>query len=403
MKYIVMLGDGMADWPIPDLGNKTVLETAVKPHIDSLAPRSLVGLVRTVPEGMKPGSDVANLSVMGFDPRTCYTGRSPLEAVSLGIALDSRDVAIRCNLVTLSDEKDLRDRTMLDYSAGEISSQEAKPLIEAVQKALGNDAFRFYPGISYRHCLIWKNGKTGLALTPPHDISDRPVADFLPRNAEMYALMEKSFAILKDHPMNVERIKQGLAPANSIWLWGEGTKPGIPDFYKTYGHRGAVISAVDLVKGIGLAAGLASIDVEGATGTVDTNYQGKLEAALQVLLQDQQDFVYIHCEGPDECGHHGDIPGKQLSIERIDALIVGPLMEALHKAGEEFSLLILPDHPTPVSIKTHSSDPVPFLLYRSNAPLTDGPSSYNERTAKETGCLIEKGHTLLSLLFNQSG
>lgn len=393
MKYIVVLGDGMADLNIAALGNKTILDVAKKPNIDSLAKRGIVGTVKTVPNGLKPGSDVANLAVMGYNPLKCYTGRSPLEAVSIGIKMKDTDVAIRCNLVTLSDEENISDRMMLDYSAGEISTEEASELIRSVEEELGNNEFKFYPGVSYRHCLIWSEGKTGLQLTPPHDISDKAVKEHLPDNKKILGLMERSYKILKDHPVNIKRMAEGKNPANSIWLWGEGTKPAVEDFEKKNGVKGAVISAVDLIKGIGISAGMESIDVFGATGTVDTNYEGKLEAAKKALLIDGNDFVYIHLEGPDECGHHGDAEGKILAVERIDERIVGPVCEAMREANEEFAILIMPDHPTPVATKTHSSDPVPFLIYRSNDEKQG--RAYSEKEAAKSGIFIEEGYTLL--------
>lgn len=401
MKYIVVLGDGMADLDIKELGNKTILDVANKPNIDALAKKGIIGMARTVPKELKPGSDVANLAVMGYNPLECYTGRSPLEAVSIGIKMKATDVAIRCNLVTLSNEENIADRTMADYSAGEISTDEAAELIKAVEAGLGNNEFRFYKGISYRHCLIWDNGKTDLALTPPHDISDRTVGEYLPKNEKILDLVERSYEILKDHPINLNRKAEGKNPANSIWLWGEGTKPKIDYFEKKNGLKGTVISAVDLIKGIGISAGMTSIDVKGATGTLDTNYEGKFEAAKKALLQDGNDFVYIHLEGPDECGHHGDIKGKILSVERIDKRIVGPLCKAMEEVNEDFAMLIMPDHPTPIATKTHSSEPVPFLIYRSNDEKSNG-NIYNEKNAKSSGLFIEEGYTLLSEFINNS-
>ena len=397
MKYIVVLGDGMADRDIKELGNRTILDVAKKPNIDGL--KGITGMVKTVPDTLKPGSDVANLAVMGYNPLECYTGRSPLEAVSIGIKMKDSDVAIRCNLVTLSDEKDISKRKMLDYSAGEISTEEAKKLIKAVEEGLGNSEFKFYPGISYRHCLIWDKGRTGLNLTPPHDISDRVTGEYLPDNDKIFGLMKRSYDILKNHPVNLKRIEEGKNPANSIWLWGEGTKPRIDNFYKKTGLKGAVISAVDLIKGIGISAGMESIDVEGATGTLDTNYEGKLEAAKNTLLKDGNDFVYIHLEGPDECGHHGDIEGKISAVERIDKNIVGPLCQALKDAGEDFAMLIMPDHPTPIETRTHSSDPVPFKIYRSNDE-KEGAEVYSEKNAAKSGIFIEDGYTLLTKFIN---
>ncbi len=399
MKYIVMLGDGMADYPLEALDGRTPLEVAKKPNIDRLARGGELGMVKTVPEGFKPGSDVANLSAMGYDPRACYTGRSPLEAVSIGIQMNETDVAFRCNVVTLSDEPDYADKTMLDYSSGEITTEEAAELIRAVGEALGTEALVFYPGISYRHCMIWHEGPVGLDLTPPHDISDRKIREYLPENPVILDLMKRSYEILKDHPVNQARMARGLNPANSIWLWGEGTRPGVSRFEETYGVKGSVISAVDLIKGIGICAGMKVIEVEGATGNIDTNFKGKGEAALKTLL-DGQDLVYIHVEAPDECGHHGDLEGKIRSIELIDQEIVGPLLQGLEDAGEEYSILVMPDHPTPIAIKTHISDPIPYLLYRSNGAVESGISTYTENTGKSTGRYVEQGHELMRKLLN---
>ncbi len=397
MKYIVMLGDGMADYPIDDLGGKTPLQVAKKPNIDRLAMHGSLGMVRTVPEGMKPGSDVANLSAMGYDPLLCYTGRSPLEAVSIGIQMSDADVAFRCNLVTLSDEPEYADKTMLDYSSGEITTAEAAELIKAVDEAFRTEDILFYPGISYRHCMIWHGGLTGLDLTPPHDISDRRIADYLPQNPVILDLMRRSCQILKGHPVNQSRIARGLNPATSIWLWGEGTRPGVTVFEGTYGVKASVISAVDLIKGIGICAGMKVIEVEGATGNIDTNFRGKGQAALQTLLEGQ-DLVYIHVEAPDECGHHGDLEGKVRSIELIDEEVVGPLLRGLEEAGEDYSILVMPDHPTPISIKTHVSDPVPYLLYRSTDKKESGIDTYTEETAASTGDFVEPGHKLMKKL-----
>lgn len=401
MKYIVMLGDGMADYPVEALGGKTPLEAAKKPNIDRLARHAELGMAKTVPEGMKPGSDVANLSAMGYNPLDCYTGRSPLEAVSIGIQMSDTDVAFRCNLVTLSDEPEYGDKTMVDYSSGEITTEEAGELIRAVDEAFRTDEILFYPGISYRHCMIWHEGPVGLNLTPPHDISDRKVTEYLPKNPVILDLMKRSYDVLKDHPVNQARRARGLNPANSIWLWGEGTKPGVSLFEKTYGVKGSVISAVDLIKGIGICAGMKVIEVEGATGNIDTNFKGKGQAALQTLL-DGQDLVYIHVEAPDECGHHGDLEGKVRAIELIDELVVGPLLEGLAAAGEDYSILVMPDHPTPLAIKTHISDPVPYLLYRSTEEVDSGIERYTENTAKSTGRYVEQGQRLMEKLLGRA-
>ena len=400
MKYIVMLGDGMADYPVEALGGKTPLEAAKKPNIDRLAKGGRLGMVKTVPDGFKPGSDVANLSAMGYDPLECYTGRSPLEAVSMGIQMEDTDVAFRCNLVTLSDELEYEKKTMMDYSSGEITTDEAAELIRAVDEAFSIDEILFYPGISYRHCMIWHHGPKGLHLTPPHDISDRKIAGYLPENSVILDLMKRSYQVLKDHPVNQDRIARGLNPANSIWLWGEGTRPGVTEFEDAYGVKASVISAVDLIKGIGLCAGMKVIEVEGATGNIDTNFKGKGEAALQTLLEGQ-DLVYIHVEAPDECGHHGDIEGKVRAIELIDEEIVGPLLKGLEEAGEDYGILVMPDHPTPVSIKTHISDPIPYLLYHSNHVEDSGIDTFTEKTGASTGVYVEPGYLLMSQLLEK--
>lgn len=397
MKYIVMLGDGMADYPVEALGGKTPLEVAKKPNIDRLARGGRLGMVKTVPDGLKPGSDVANLSAMGYDPLKCYTGRSPLEAVSIGIQMDDTDVAFRCNLVTLSDDAEYAEKTMVDYSSGEITTAEAAELIRAVDETFRTDEILFYPGISYRHCMIWHQGPVGLNLTPPHDISDRKITEYLPQNPVILDLMKRSYEILKDHPINQDRMARGLNPANSIWLWGEGTRPGVTGFEAAYGVKASVISAVDLIKGIGLCAGMKVIEVEGATGNIDTNFKGKGEAALKALL-DGQDLVYIHVEAPDECGHHGDLEGKIQAIERIDQDIVGPLLKGLEEAGEDYSILVMPDHPTPISIKTHISDPIPYLLYCSTDVTDSGIDTYTEKTGKSTGVYVEPGYLLMQQL-----
>lgn len=391
----------MADYPVEALGGKTPLEVAKKPNIDRLARGGRLGMVKTVPDGLKPGSDVANLSAMGYDPLKCYTGRSPLEAVSIGIQMDDTDVAFRCNLVTLSDDAEYAEKTMVDYSSGEITTAEAAELIRAVDEAFRTDEILFYPGISYRHCMIWHQGPVGLNLTPPHDISDRKITEYLPQNPVILDLMKRSYEILKDHPINQDRIARGLNPANSIWLWGEGTRPGVTGFEAAYGVKASVISAVDLIKGIGLCAGMKVIEVEGATGNIDTNFKGKGEAALKTLL-DGQDLVYIHVEAPDECGHHGDLEGKIQAIERIDQDIVGPLLKGLEEAGEDYSILVMPDHPTPISIKTHISDPIPYLLYCSTDVTDSGIDTYTEKTGKSTGVYVEPGYLLMQqLLKNQ--
>lgn len=400
MKYIIMLGDGMSDYPLDILQGKTPLAVAKKPHMDSMASKSLLGMVSNVPEGMKPGSDVANLSVFGYNPQHCYTGRSPLEAISMGLSMGDEDVAIRCNTITLSDEEVFQDKIMLDYSAGEIATEESSILIRDLANYLKNEDYFLYPGISYRHCMIWKNGERHLGLIPPHDITDKKIGESLPAHPMLRDVIKKSYTFLNNHPLNIMRRKRGMNPANAIWFWGEGTKPDIENFEKKYGLKGAVISAVDLLKGIGIAAGMESIEVEGATGTVDTNFKGKCDAAIEALIDRNFDYVYIHCEGPDECGHHGDTDGKILSIERIDHFIVGPIQKALKAAGEEYCMLVLPDHPTPISIKTHSSDPVPFMLYRSDSEYPETAAVYNEESCKNTGLYLKNGWELIKYMLD---
>lgn len=400
MKYIVILGDGMAGYPLPAYANKTCLQLANKPFIDQLAGKSELGLAKTVPEGFAPGSDVANLSVMGYDPARYYTGRSPLEAASIGIALKDTDVTLRCNLVTLSDEARYRDKTMLDYSAGEISTAEARELIDALKAAFDRPPFTLYAGISYRHCLVCDHGETGRVLTPPHDISDRKIAPYLPKGAGSEALlnmMERSYRLLNDHPVNRARRAAGKRPANSVWFWGEGTKPRLTPFWQLYRKHGAVISAVDLIKGIGILAGLKVIEVEGATGNWDTNFYGKACAAADALTGGL-DFVYLHMEAPDECGHHGDIAKKIYSIEQIDG-VVKTVCDRLTAAGEDFSLLLLPDHPTPIACKTHVADPVPYLLYRSTCSVA-GAERYDEAHAAAAGGRVTEGCSLMKKFFN---
>lgn len=399
MKYVIVLGDGMADLPMECFGGKTPLEVANKPNIDKLAKSAEVGIVRTVPEGMKPGSDIANLSVLGYNPRQFYTGRSPLEAVSIGVEFDVTDVTFRTNLVTLSDELVYSDKKMLDYSAGEISTEEARVLINAVQDKLGGDEWSFHAGISYRHCLLLKNGDTGADLTPPHDIYGKVVGEYLPKgvNGEILrGFMEKSYDILKDHPVNLDRIKRGLKPANSIWFWGEGRKPNLPNFKEKTGLSGAMISAVDLLKGIAMVAGMESIDVPGATGNIDTNYIGKAQYALDALKRN--DFVYIHVEAPDECGHRGEAENKVKAIEDIDSLIVKTLVDGLE--GEDYVIAVLPDHPTPISIRTHSSTPVPYLIYRSTEKF-EGVDTYTELYAESTGNFCKHGDELIDIMIGK--
>ena len=401
MKYVVFLGDGMADTPVEALGGKTPLMVADKPNIDSLAAKSELGTAKTVPDGMKPGSDTANLSVLGYDPRTCYSGRSPLEALSMGIDMEKDDLAIRCNLVTLSSEEEAyEDKTMIDYSAGEISTEEARELIASVESELGTDTLAFYAGLSYRHCLIVHHAEPAEELTPPHDITGKPIAEHLPTGklGELFLdLQKKSYEILKDHPINLARIEQGKNPANSIWLWGEGTKPALPDFKEKNGVSGAVISAVDLLKGIGKGANMKVIEVEGATGNIDTDFAAKGKAAIEAF-KSGVDYVYIHVEAPDESGHQGNLEDKIKSIEKIDADIVGPVVSYLRESGEPFRALVCPDHPTPLATRTHSPEPIPYLLYKSDAETDSGVTTYDEETAKSTGIYEEYAFKLIDRL-----
>ena len=401
MKYAVILGDGMSDLPIPELGGKTPLEAAHTPNMDFLAKRGVLGLASMVPGGMHPASDIANLSVMGYDPRLYYSGRSPLEAVSMGLSLCEGDVAFRCNFVTLSESggEGWENVRMVDYSAGEISTEESSVLINYLRDELfsgKNLGCTLYPGISYRHCLVFENSKIGADTTPPHDISGKEVSGYLPKGVNSEALnrlMIGAKKLLKNHPVNIKRVKQGLNPANGCWFWGEGVKPSLPLFADKFGLTGGVISAVDLIKGIGICAGLISIDVPGATGILHTNYRGKAEAALKLL--EDNDFVYLHVEAPDECGHHADAAGKIEAIEKIDSEIVGVLLAELKKRREDFSLLLLPDHPTPVELMTHTSEPVPFALYRSNEE-ADGQYCYSEANAAKTGIFRADGFKLMT-------
>ena len=396
MKYVVILGDGMADYPQEKLGGKTPLMLAKKPYADGLAKISETGLCKTIPDGMKPGSDVANLSVLGYDPRACYTGRSPLEAASIGISLKDTDVTARANLVTLSDEENFRDKTMIDYSAGEIPTEEAKILIGYLAERLNDDKHKLYAGISYRHCFVTDCGKIAGDLTPPHDISGKPVKDYLPKSetGKVYLeIMKRSAELLKNHPVNLARIKAGKNPANSLWFWGEGTKPALQNFTERYGISGGMISAVDLLKGIGKLAGMRVIEVNGATGNYDTNFSGKAAACLDALKE--LDFVYIHMEAPDECGHHGDAERKIYSIEQIDEKVVAPVCEELKKRGEPFRVLITPDHPTPLNVMTHVGDPVPYIIYDSEKQVRSGANAYDESEAAKTGVFIDGGVNLM--------
>ena len=404
MKYIVVLCDGMADTPCPALEGRTPMEAAYKPAMDRLAPYSEVGMIRTVPEGFSPGSDVANLAVLGYDVRDCYTGRSPLEAANIGIDLAENDVAFRCNLVTLSDEPDFAQKTILDYCAGDIHTADAAPLINAVQEAFGGRDFDFYTGTAYRHCMVWHHGEAEPGrLTPPHDITGSVIGPYLPVGtacAPVLDMMRRSYDLLAGHPINRERENRGLPPANAIWLWGQGKRPRLQSFRERYGLSGAIVSAVDLLKGIGRLAEMQVCDVPGATGYIDTNYEGKRRAALEAL-KNGCDFAYIHIEAPDECGHRGEPANKVKAIEDIDRLVLAPLLEELQALDEPFTLLVLPDHPTPLSVRTHTAEPVPYLLYRSEAAKDGGPERFTEEAARVTGRYIAEGCTLIDRIITR--
>ncbi|HHV09774.1 MAG TPA: cofactor-independent phosphoglycerate mutase [Clostridiales bacterium] len=400
MKYIIVLGDGMADEPLEALGNKTPLMAADTPQLDQLAQWSELGLAHTIPEGMKPGSDTANLAVLGYNPKVYYSGRSPLEALSIGVDMKPTDIALRCNVVTLSGEdKPYEELTMEDHSAGEISTEEAAELIAAVRKELEDDIYKFYVGTSYRHLTIWEKGEV-VELSQPHDILGRVIGEYLPGDAALREMMKKSYEILNNHPINEARKAKGLNKANSIWFWGAGTKPALTSFEEKTGQKGAMISAVDLLKGIAVGAGMKVIEVEGADGTLHTNYEGKALAAVEVLLKEDYDFVYVHVEAPDEMGHQGNIANKVKSIEYLDQRVIKVIMEEMDKAGAEYRMLIMPDHPTPIRCRTHTSDPVPYLLYDSRAKQSNS-WRYNEAEAKLSGNVVLEGYTVINRLITQ--
>jgi len=401
VKYIVVVPDGAADYPLEELGGKTPLQIAHTPNMDFLASHGIAGSVKNIPHGFQPGSDVANLSILGYDPRVYYTGRAPLEAVSMGLVLSKNDVAYRCNLVTLkfSDKKQI---FMEDYSAGHITSEEAKILIEEIDKKLGSNTLKFYPGISYRHIMLWKGGTEDVECTPPHDITGKDISRYLPigRNANLLKeLIFKSMEILKEHPVNRKRVSEGKKPANSIWLWGQGKTPNLPTYQEKYRLTGALISAVDLAKGIGILAGLHVINVPGATGWIDTNYAGKAEYGLNAL--ERVDFVYLHIEAPDEAGHQGDYKLKIKAIENIDSIVVGKILDEASKRFKEFKILILPDHPTPVKVRTHTTEPVPFVIYDSrNAEKKD--RKFSEEILAAPDIKIEDGYKLMDLFLSDN-
>ncbi len=416
MKYAVILIDGIADYPLDKLGKKTPLQYASTPALDSMAAGGEMGMAKTVPEGMAPGSDIANLSVLGYDPEKYHSGRSPLEAVSLGIDLSDTDMVFRCNLVTLSGEKDYRDRTMIDYSAGEIPTRLSERLIKDIREEIQTGSIRFYPGVSYRNVMVWKAGPSGFKLTPPHDISGKKIAPYLPagnNNDILLDMMIKSSILLSEHAINKERIKKGQRPANSIWLWGEGTKPGLDSFYQKFGLKGSVIAAVDLIKGIGICGGLEPVEVDGVTGTINTNFTGKADAAVKEL-REGKDFVFVHLEATDECGHQGDLENKVRALELIDEKVVSRIKKALEESGLDFKIMVMPDHPTPIKLRTHTSDPVPFLIYDSTkaAGIKAGAGSkdradvlpgarFTESEAGKTGLFFKEGYRLMDYFLDR--
>lgn len=400
MKALVICYDGMADRPYPPLGNHTPMELAKKPALDGLAHSSLIGTVLNVPHGMVPESDTANLAILSYDPRVYSKGRSPLEAMAMGLSMLPEDTALRCNVVTLTEEEPYEEKTILDHSAGEISTEEARELIEALDRAFGNEERRFYTGVSYRHCILWKNASDNYPFCRPHDILGRKIGDYLPRGEEgkpFFDLMKQSYEILNHHPVNEKRRAKGLPVANSAWLWSPGKKPALPSFKEKWNKDATIISAVDLIKGIGICAGMEVVHIPGATGNLHTNYRGKAEAAIDAFRRGK-DMVYIHVEAPDECGHQGDAAGKIKSIELIDEKILAPLLTYLRETGEPFRILALPDHPTPLALRTHSEEPVPYLLYDSEEP-HQGVNTFTEKTAEEAGDYLPDGTALMGMLF----
>lgn len=394
MKYIVVLSDGMAGRPLEELGGKTTMEAAGTPAADRLAAKAEIGMAYMVPPGMAPGSDTANLSVLGYDPEVYYTGRSPLEALSIGVDMEKEDVSFRCNLVTLTEEEPYEDKTILDHSSGEISTEDAGILLDALKRQLEKEGYRFFRGTSYRHLLVWRQGEV-LDLVPPHDILTKRIGDYLPEDTALREMMEKSYEILSCHPINIRRREQGLNPANSIWFWGAGTRPSLPSFCGKTGKKGVMISAVDLLKGLAVGADMDNICVEGANGGLHTNYEGKADAAVQALTKDGYDFAYVHVEAPDEMGHQGDAKAKIKAIENIDKRVLGRIVEGMEKSGEDFRILLLPDHPTPVEVRTHTGDAVPYLIYDSRRA-SEGTHTYSERAAAESACSWPDGYRLMA-------
>lgn len=400
MKHVIILTDGCADLPNEKLGGLTPLEKSVTPNMDNFASNGALYLVKTVPDTLSPGSDVANLSVMGYNPLDCYTGRSPLEAASIGVTLADSETSFRANLVTLSDEENYEDKTMLDYSSGEITTEESRALMADIEKELGGGDFHFYGGVSYRHLFVWNNAPESFKLTPPHDISDRKIKDYLPSDEKILELMKKSEKILKNHPINQKRIAEGKNPATSMWIWGEGKRPALSSFADLYGKKGAVVSAVDLIKGIAILSGMKSIDVEGATGNIHTNFDGKAKAAADALLEDGADLIYVHLEAPDECGHQGDLEGKVRSLEIIDEKVIGYIKKRLDDAGEDYTFMVMPDHPTPIATKTHSRESVPCVIYRKGDN-KGADRRFTENFARENGEVITDGYKIMKIFLEK--
>lgn len=399
MKYVVILGDGMADWPLDEINGETPLSCAKTPVMDALAKVSEIGTVATIPEGMAPGSDTANLSVMGYDPKKYYTGRSPLEALSIGVDMKDTDVVYRCNIVTLSEEDvPYEEQTILDHSSDEISTEDAAVLLEAVSRELADETYQFYTGTSYRHCMVWDKGQV-LDLTPPHDVLTQKIGQYLPKDPVLRKMQERSYEILKNHPLNIKRKEQGLNPANSFWFWGAGTKPILTSFEDIYHKKGVMISAVDLLKGIAVGAEMDRIVVEGANGGLHTNYEGKAQAAVDALTKQGYDFAYVHVEAPDEMGHQGSIEKKIQAIEYLDARLIRLVKEGLDASGEDYRMLILPDHPTPIKVRTHVAEPVPYLLYDSTA-LQDHNWHYNEKEAAASENTVAHGWDMMRYLLS---
>ena len=397
MKYIIVLSDGMAGRPLEELSGKTTLEAADTPNFDRLAEKAEIGLASMVPEGMAPGSDTANLSVMGYDPKIYYTGRSPLEALSIGVDMAADDVSFRCNLVTLTEDGGAyEEQKIIDHSSSEISTEDSTVLLETLKEGLKREGYEFYAGTSYRHLLIWKHGEV-LELTAPHDILTKTVGEYLPKDPVLLDMMKKSYEILKDHPINAERKKQGLNPANSAWFWGAGTRPALASFEEKTGKKGVMISAVDLLKGIAVGADMDRIIVEGANGGLHTNYEGKADAAIHALLEDGYDFAYVHVEAPDEMGHMGSMTDKITAIENVDSCVVARITEAMDQSGEDYRLMILPDHPTPICVRTHTSEPIPYLIYDSRKAI-DGIHTYNEKEAAKSTRIWKDGYRLIDHL-----